>query len=86
MHNNGTDNLVLHWENNGGQYVGPPTFEKTSMPGEARSKGENNDQAFPNYAGPSYNLETKIANIRFYWSTNSVMPAENPAPANGQRS
>jgi len=78
---NGTDNLVVYWQNYDGDYTtGYPRFRYTTL--DDRCKYEHNDSSFPDESG---SLRDYVPNVRFHYTAAGPGEAGIGVPADGAR-
>ncbi len=75
---NGTDNLILHYENRDGSND-YSNFNST-VSSTNNNKGNGNDDSFPTTPGLLNPYPSSRPNIRFYYESTAPNPAVNPFP------
>ncbi|MEI6821338.1 MAG: choice-of-anchor J domain-containing protein [Bacteroidota bacterium] len=79
---NGTDNLIIHWENSWGNTYGPNFNSTTSTTNNNKNCGS--DTGFPTTSGTLNPYPSSLTNIRFYYNSTGPTTPGTPNPTDNQ--
>lgn len=80
---NGTDNIIVHYENHSGSY----TYANFNSSPSAinNNKGAGSDNYFPAESGYLNPYPSSLPNIRFYYSSSGPTTPANPVPSGNEQ-
>jgi len=76
---NGTDNLIIHWENRSGNSSYANFYRTNSTINN--NKGAGNDVSFPTASGYLNPYPSALPNVRLYYASTGPVTPSNPIPA-----